>query len=464
MSLPGKVFDSSRRWCALSGRYLSPRAFRQYWGSLPALWKQFLVNALIGAVIVLVLHVFHGSRMVQAQQNWGMDWLTRITANTSLSPKPADPIIYIDIDTGTWLAWDEPWLTPAEELANVVSNALGAQPAQLIVDLDLSRRDDLAPLHGVLARHGQESGVFTQVILMKTFTLLPADSAGAVPAARQSMLDELVSDRDELHWAAPLFRRGSDGVVRSWDLVSPVCPDTAATWLPSAQLLSVALSHGVWPEVETALQKGTNQGCHDRPDNPGAFRVAGHRVDPTADGPGKAIVYSLPWQPERGYRSLAHNGMQVPALTTLSARHLAKADTPVEPTLARGSIMIIGASHPDSGDLHYTPLGMMPGSLIIANAIASFEGFRQLDKPSLPVILLVELALLFIMSWLFVRFRPGMAALLSIGFIIVVVIPGSLLAFRQGVWLDFALPLVAVEIHRLVAVAEGALHEWKHRE
>ena len=48
------------------------------------------------------------------------------------------------------------------------------------------------------------------------------------------------------------------------------------------------------------------------------------------------------------------------------------------------------------------------------------------------------------------RFSSFWGLLLSGGFIVLLLLPASFVLFRYGVWLDFAIPLLAVQLYQMV--------------
>jgi CHASE2 domain-containing sensor protein len=148
-----------------------------------------------------------------------------------------------------------------------------------------------------------------------------------------------------------------------------------------------------------------------------------------------------------------------PLLTDIPASVLSKPGVDIDSTLFTDKNVIIGASHQDSADIHGTPLGYMPGSLIIVNAVNSLQTKGELVSPSLITTLLIELVLLVIISVAFAMLIPSVAFILSTGFIVLVLLPITYWIFKDGVWLDFALPLFAVELHQLVSSAEHSVQQ-----
>ena len=104
--------------------------------------------------------------------------------------------------------------------------------------------------------------------------------------------------------------------------------------------------------------------------------------------------------------------------------------------------------------MYATPVGDMPGAMVIVNAIDSLRAHGQLAPPSLMVKLLVEALLIILMSLVFARFSSVLGLLVSGAAVLVLLIPFSFYFFQWGVWVDFSLPLLAVQLHEVVAEVE----------
>jgi len=175
-----------------------------------------------------------------------------------------------------------------------------------------------------------------------------------------------------------------------------------------------------------------------------AFVIGKHRFSPNADRYGQRILYALPWllESDEARPLVDFAGRPTRLLSILPAR--AVLDGGVLPDVPPGHIAIIGASNEDARDIHMTPLGPMPGSLILINAIHSLLQYGQLSPPSIWLQLASAALLLVIVSLIFVRFPSVNGRRISFAAIIVLLVPLSMYFFRYGIWLDFIFPLSAV--------------------
>ena len=138
-------------------------------------------------------------------------------------------------------------------------------------------------------------------------------------------------------------------------------------------------------------------------------------------------------------------------LATLSALRITEAEQPISTALLTDRIVVIGGSFAESQDIHLTPLGAMPGALIIINAFQSLTEHGELEAIPLWLVLLIETVLIVVMSIAFIVYRNFWGQIISGLFILLVLLPISYALFRHGVWISFALPLLAVQIRQIWA-------------
>jgi hypothetical protein len=114
---------------------------------------------------------------------------------------------------------------------------------------------------------------------------------------------------------------------------------------------------------------------------------------------------------------------------------------------------MIGNSFGDARDIHPTPLGMMPGSLILLNAVSSL--LRYGEFPTLPVHikLLIVTVLITIISVVFIRFHGFWGVLLVCFLTYVAFIPLFIWLYHKGIWveLDIVFPLFVVQLRHILS-------------
>jgi CHASE2 domain-containing sensor protein len=111
-------------------------------------------------------------------------------------------------------------------------------------------------------------------------------------------------------------------------------------------------------------------------------------------------------------------------------------------------VVVIGASFAGSNDIHRTPIGEMPGALIIVNAIKSLVVFGQLREPPTWITWLQQLGVIILAAWAFSRFDSFVAVGITAAIIVALLMPISFYFFKYGLWVGFSIPLLAMVIHR----------------
>jgi CHASE2 domain-containing sensor protein len=172
---------------------------------------------------------------------------------------------------------------------------------------------------------------------------------------------------------------------------------------------------------------------------------------------GSRIIYSLPWplEKDKGYPQINWQGGRSPLLNPIPAAAITDA-AEAPPSSLRDQIVIVGSSFADSRDIYYTPLGEMPGSMVIANALVSLQTGQAREWPQ-AAILPIEFLLIIGTAFAFSRFKGFRAKLVATGVTLLITLPLSFFLFRTGVWLDFAIPLAVVELHASISEIEESL-------
>ena len=440
-----------------------------------SLLKHVLQNALVGLFLVLVIHHFKDVGWLQNQQNQALDWVMYFGANQE--QENVTPFIFVDVDNSSYAEWGEPTSIPADKMVTMLKNILQGSPSSVVIDFDLSRRsdDDVAVIEDYLREYNASilSENKSQVIIVKTFKVLADDAESKLLQPRESLLDPIVNEYKWLHWGSPLFTLDDDYNVRRWRLWEAACTKKGASIaIPSVQLLLYAnqsLSGGI-KELTRTFESFKPEDCNDwdkvlLTELPTLGRVTLNKQKAPLS---QRIYFNLAWQKENpdpyAYTEIIYespNGdvehIMEPLLADIPASLLSKQNTELDNSLFTNKNVIIGASHQDSADIHGTPLGHMPGSLIIVNAVNSLQTKGELVNPSLMTTLIIEFILLVIISIAFAMLIPSVAFILSTGFIVLVLLPITYWVFKDGVWLDFALPLFAVQMHQLVSSAEHSV-------
>lgn len=433
-------------------------------------------SLVIGLSIEVVLLQLHDTRWLRDKEDVAIDWMMRMYSGTAPAAGRGLPFTIVDIDEQTYRAWEEPPVLPRDRLAGLIRFAVERGPAVVVVDVDLSRRT--GPGDAVLERYLASLGLHTAsmagapgsalppILLARTFReALPPKQGYEL---RPSFLDGISAGISSIRWAAPLFELGEDLAVRRWRLIETVCADNRAESILSFQLLAVALT--MHPPAVDDLQR-----MRDLRSNACQYGDGAHRSDETRivrlgsrdlhvdDNVAKRIIYTIPWKlaapTDVRPMVMLSDGRQVPFLIRLSAGDVLARPQSFGPDYIARRVVVIGGSFADARDTYPTPIGPMPGMFIVVNAINSLWQFDEFRPVPWWATLVVTTLLIVLMAVAFTAFSSFWASVVCGSAIIVVVVPASLLLFRSGIWLDFAVPLLAVELHQ----AYEELKEKRHK-
>lgn len=438
--------------------------------------RDFLINLLVGSTLALMIHFAPESGWLVTQQEQAMDWMLRVNRGVAPDEYAGVPFVLLEIGEASHRAWGEPMYVPRDRLAKLVRFAVQGGARSVVVDVDLSRaagphdRALEAALREAGAQ-GKESG--TDVILARALREPWPRDPGAWLEERASFLDGLVAESPRLHWASPLFVRERDLRIRRFRSFEPTCTQGRPGILPAIQVLAAAqiLDPGTGTaRLEEALKR-------EQPECAGsAATVAAETESPTlvfgdlvidlsGDRLASRILYGFGWSEsgsEWASPRVDFRGRRVPLLTRVPA-HLVDDGKPLDPGLVEGRIVFIGASHADARDLHQTPFGELPGAIILANATYSLLQHGNLRPPSTWVLLGAQFGLISVVSLVFARIASVWATLAAMPLVILILLPLSFSLFRQGVWLDFAIPVVAVEVQAAIKKYADQLSTLRER-
>lgn len=354
---------------------------------------------LIAALLALIAALFLTKESITeipelVETSYGYDNQLRATLKNRSIGASSLPVTFVDVDDAAINAWgDATRTTPREKLADLVRTIAAKQPSLIFVDFDLSGvspNDGDAKLDDVLEKYSK-----TAPPLLVTRVIRPAEchhgkcdskicesehGGGLSP----SPFEKVTSGKDNVYWVSSVFTPDSDGVVRSWRLWETFCSDGALTTLPSAQLVAVALVGPSAPGREKLAKYMLAVGDHapagaaadklDWPRNVEArdalipFLIGGSSNSPVSD-----------WLGSAGFRY-----QRVRAQSLLLDQ--------VAESAIKDRVVVIGASY--GADKLKTPLGVMPGAALLANAIAVAPSILDTppNHPALRMLLTLILA------------------------------------------------------------------------
>ena len=446
---------------------------RPFWNRCSHFVQQLTINLVLGlSIAVIVMSLHNNYRMVEFE-DINVDWLMSFYRGSVPNPdKPIFPFVWINIDEQTYQAWNEPLLTPRDKLQQLLHFAVSGQASVIVVDIDLSYpRDPSKQKLAVLTqanlqlyhylkdyevKHCQDT--CPHIIFMRSFRKLLKSDKSYYPAQQKTFLDDIVVKSPHLHWASVQFDREEDLVLRRWRLWEKACTNEQMNIVPSVPLLALALisdpKQGV-SNLKQQLKKFLPEDCfHHLPKSGNDLNqtiiIADQQLHSQPSRLNKRVFYTIPWRlSDDEQRPNVPDGRFL--LNELPALNVLKHPDADGSIWLHNSITVIGGSYVESHDLHATPIGWMPGALVLINAIHSILQYGELNAPPNWLLLLMIAGVIVLMSFLLTYFDSfwGMT-LLGLG-IILLILPLSFYFFKYGTWLNFTIPLLIVQWRQMAA-------------
>lgn len=327
-------------------------------------------------------------------------------------------VTVVDIDDATFETWGEPLSTPRRRLFELVEAVQRRGASSIVVDIDIlansTVQEAILTIDRLAAYSRLESTKATGIIPLILVRSLWSDDDSAHELTRlpefdrerisqaTSRIEDLVTrgsengDHPSLMWGAALFRTDYGGLIRHWRLIEPICDDKSRPRaIPSIGLIIAAISQKGKQNI-ASLRLSAQSYAQRYCSNPGPrLPTALPEFNwLTVDSQYVRLPY-LFWptrsEPFRFGTGRASDGRIVPLIDIRSAgtlldREKAAVDNYGSPSFCdalpgvmpppltcqavEGRVVLIGSSHRDNHDRHFTPLGPMPGAYVLANTIA----------------------------------------------------------------------------------------------
>lgn len=340
--------------------------------SLRARLKRWIKPAALAAVIAALslsgkMDVFSDAASALADKDLMIRWTSALAGAT----RGATPVTLIDIDSETMALYGAPDRAPRDLLAGLLHLAAEKKPRGVFLDIDLGKAGVDAAADGQLraALSGWPADA-PVLVLSRRFVESPprAGEAKSTLAPQPMAFAEAVAGKGNIRQAASLALVDSDSVLRRWRLSQTVCDGGRGVTFASPQLIAASLSAEPHA-LDAYLDWRSRRICaHDTAAPPAWPRNAASETN---------IAFLFSGEPGAPTPTLAMKGRETPAFRRISARSLLDARRAILPARAvsdelfASRLIIIGASHADAHDLHLTPLGRLPGAVVVANAIVS---------------------------------------------------------------------------------------------
>ncbi|MDM8559542.1 CHASE2 domain-containing protein [Candidatus Parabeggiatoa sp. HSG14] len=419
---------------------------KKYWQIL----SLFLRNIIIGGFIALLILVLHHSAWLQEMENFAMDSMMQLNQSLPRISATTQGLAFtlLDIDEQSYRDWGEPFYTPRDKLLSLIRLAVKQQAKLILVDIDISHAGHNPDADAKLQRFLQQYNENPPLVLLRSFypdiPNLPQDTT-------MSQFRPLFFNPDlvgsGVFWAHPLFKKNKhDQLIYYWHLLKAGCENSKASLLPSYQLISHALLHEQQESLADALKQVTPKDCQSQP--PTVLTYDDKTLELSSHNIGERIIYTLTGKQD------SEEFKRLPARSLLSCLK-----NPCANDAIKDRVVVIAGNYADARDHHLTPLGVLSGGVIIINAVKSFYMFGQIGPPPLWLQLLLEIILIVCMAWLFSRFSSTVATFIVGIVIVIILIPMSFYFFKFGIWIDFALPILAMQFYQMIAQHEEDLRK-----
>lgn len=318
----------------------------------------------------------------------------------------------------------------------------------------------------------------------------PVFGTGPAFAKANSGSDLWASPRyPNVFWASPLYDLDEERTIRHWRLWEPACVDGRLIAMPSTQLLVATLVRNASPQVglthlRAHLILKDDRSCAASPllNEPNVSLTA-HAREPHLDLSqsrfSQRIVYTL--SKEVGLRTTVPiatknpGGMhpepeeQVPILFAITAHDMAPEPPPdpssnnIDPEIFNKRIVVIGASHHESGDNHWTPKGTMPGAVVNINAIHTLLDYGQLTPPTWIERILISGVIVTVIAVLFHVFYYSISMYLSLLIVSLALVVVNAFTLKWSVLFDVSLAGLIFAFYKWFVIGFfNVLHKgWK---
>ena len=388
-----RVRLARRTWLTWLCRYLASPGLRDF--ALYAVMAPMLVSAIIYTLSDLGSETeFVGGLADQAQDRYAA-----IHANAVRPAAEARSIVFLDYDDATFSALSDPLLVPPATIATSLRRLARTPPWATVVDLDLTYLQDAHDLEAVKGGLETLADAGTAIFLARPALSPPPGSKRT--RYRPSSLDTFVKSRDDIAWVNVAFEQSKDGVVRALKPVAMGWVGGTCEAYPSVPLALRLLKDAGSPGLaKAAFSNGIRAvDCERSMPRTLTFEPSPKRLLAFNAQDGD-IEFAFEWRPATGLQRLDADGGGRAQALSIPLGPLLTSDAALAPETFRDTLVVIGRTA-DQDDFHQTPLGEMPGALILANAARAWLDLGPVQRSFWPGLLLVLAATLCIsaLSW-----------------------------------------------------------------
>lgn len=304
----------------------------------------------------------------------------------------------IDFNDATLAGLGFPPTVPRPALATVIARAADARARVIVVDVDVAWDTPEDGARIAAALRAADAAQVPVILVREPFRAEPGEPFVLPPSA----LDDLVGTLPLVRFGVMLAPDSDDHSVRRLAAAVRTCGNGRSVRTPGAHVYAGAV---LWGGQARRRLEAIDRAAAGGPDACSADPETDLVID---DGPSRLVLSGAEGGPRIDY-ALDPATAAGRGVTILPARAFMDPAEPVYGAAFAGRVVVIGSSSALSRDRHATPVGDMPGSLIMINAIdqiARREVLRE-DGGWLPWTLTAVMTGLTFAVWLaFVRRLP----------------------------------------------------------
>jgi len=446
----------------LKKSWLSKQLFVRKW-----LFYQFFGLGLLG-VIVIALHI--PLPIMMGLEDSIMDEMMDFYRN-KIPPveKKIPHLVLLDIDTDTHTNWGDinSIYTPLDKLTNLIDVAVRAKARLIIVDIDLAHSTEKPLLHakefeGYLRKHAEKCkenpSVCSPLLLARTLSD-EAVNPDFLPEPHIGIFENVVTQSyPYVQWGSAEWSRSvSDNMTRRWRLWEPICTKEQPKMLPSIEVLVMGMVRGCTEDIQNVLRQLQPKNCNQGFPSVKSVIFCGLRISTNIESVQQRIMYRMPYSVTPKKDDEKKDDEKKKVLTILSAQPYAEPLSQYNlEAFPKNSIVVIGASfgRDKDKDIHSTPIGDMPGALVLSNAIYSLLQDLTIKPMSFWWLFIAFFIIITLFSSLPEQKEEWQKNVLRWSgiFLIILILGGlffySVILFKDGTWLSIAVPIAIIEICR----------------
>lgn len=393
------------------------------------------------------------------------------------------PFALIDLSQRDFHDWNYPQTAPRAVLADILTRVVAGRPKLVILDVDLSWRGNAADetrLRAALSAIARKAAV---PVLLVRAPLSRGDKAAADTLLPAPAYDDIVAGSSNLLWVSAMAPQDRDGVVRRFYVNVRTCTQDGVRYLPGVPLAACSLlsRNAALQTLRDRLRKLAP--CDASPEAERLSRAqqmpCGNAMWPIGNpSAASEITFRDRWKLPDGWlrrQVPMADGSSADIVTTHDAAdflRLTNADNGAAlERLFANRIVLIGSSAELMNDTQMTPIGSMPGMMVIANAVRSalMDGQGSRIGYGLCLILVSTMSLITFLIWHQIRridgvghllFRDAAAPLLNVLWLGLIS-----LAFPDAHSQEFLYPQILVSLYLVIVegIREARAHPFQRK-